>query len=238
MEQIIEFCNSIQGVLVAILAVLGSCIILIDRIKELIEKIRSLFSKKEEKMKNDKSNRVVKSKRVKSANVYFRIFMSSFLFLFGVGILVVCATKEPLPLNVKLTNAVWEAYNNGNFEQAIRKADECIDEFEPSALREQNDLERSNASLPPVGKVAEEEKEKITKRGLLNDVATCWFLKGRSLERLGRTQEAIQAYCKAAKYSYARTYDPDLNEFWSPSQTASDRISFLKGKCEQQEEKN
>jgi hypothetical protein len=67
----------------------------------------------------------------------------------------------------------------------------------------------------------------ILERGLLNDVGTCWFIKGRSLEKLERRQEAIQAYRRAERYTYARTYDPSWDGFWSPSQGAKDRRTYL-----------
>lgn len=173
-----------------------------------------------------------KPQGVQAVDIRIRIVLCIVFVSIGFAILGVNATTEPLPPNVRLTNAAWKAYDNGEYRQAIKKAEECIDEFQPSALREQKELERNNTVLPPVGKVGEAVKNVILNRGLLNDVATCWFIKGQSLERLGTIQEAIQAYSKAVRYTHARTYDPSWSGFWSPSQTASDRISYLKGNCE------
>jgi tetratricopeptide (TPR) repeat protein len=138
--------------------------------------------------------------------------------------------SEDGPLNVRLTNAVWKAFNAKDYHRAIKRADECIDEFEPAALREQRDLEEKNTPPFPEGKVDENTKSALLKRGLLNDVATCWFIKGRSLEKVGKKQEAINAFKHAERYSYARTWDPELQGFWSPEKGAKERRLYLEGK--------
>ncbi len=164
--------------------------------------------------------------------ILFTLFIIIGFFSVGCEKPIVKPMTEGQPLNVKLTNAAWTALDNKQYDKAIQIAEDCIDEFEPTALRMQKELERNNTPSPSVGKVSRDEREKIFNRGLLNDVATCWFIKGRSLEKLGKTQEAIRAYCKTVSYTYARTYDPSWDGFWSPSQAASDRISYLKGSCE------
>lgn len=136
-------------------------------------------------------------------------------------------TQTPLPLNAELTNAAWEAFNKGNFEEAISSAQKCIAEFKGSADREQKELESAKAPLPQKGSVPEEIKKVIWARGLLNDVATSYYIKGRSAESLGRIEEAKQSYKEATKYTYARCWDPK-GWFWSPSEAAQDRLSILK----------
>ncbi len=155
-------------------------------------------------------------------NDFLRIFLIVFSVLIFVGISVAGD-----PINVRMTTAAWKAFNDKKYEDAIKKAEECIDEFEPTALRQQKELEESKISLPPVGKVEKTQEDVIFSRGLLNDVATCWFIKGRSLEKLKRTEEAIHAYKKAEGYTYARTWDTNWEGFWSPSKTAKDRRFFL-----------
>lgn len=149
------------------------------------------------------------------------------LILVSALIFTVRATQTPLPLNAELTNSAWEAFNKGNFEQAISAARKCINKFKGGADREQNELESSKSSLPPKGSVSEEIKKVIWARGLLNDVATCYFIKGRSAENLGRIDEARQSYQEASKYTYARCWDPK-GWFWAPSEAAQDRLSTLK----------
>lgn len=133
--------------------------------------------------------------------------------------------KQNEPENVQLTNAAWDAYNRSDFEQAIKAADKCIDEFQGDADRKQASLEGEHPTIP-VGKVSKDEKKKILANGVLNDVATCFFIKGRSAENLKRMDDAKQAYKAAAKYIYARTWDPK-GWFWSPADAASDRLKRL-----------
>jgi len=130
-------------------------------------------------------------------------------------------------LNVELTTAAWTAFNKGDFVGAIANAEKCIGEFRGAADRKQAELEKSKAPPPPTGAVSDEEKKAIFARGLLNDVATCFFIKGRSAENLGRKDEARQAYESASKYTYGRCWDTK-GWFWSPAEASMDRLATLK----------
>lgn len=130
-------------------------------------------------------------------------------------------------LNTVLTSQAWEAYNRGDYKAAIESADRCINEFLGRAMREQEELEAKNTPLPPIGAVSDQERQVIFARGLLNDVATCLYIRGRSLEAEGKREEAGKVYERAAKYTYARCWDPK-GWFWSPSEGARDRLRMLK----------
>jgi len=155
-------------------------------------------------------------------NIFFIICVLFICLIFPIK-----AFSQNDPLNVRLTNAAWRAFGAKDFNGAIKNAEECIDEFQPAALREQEQLEKDETPAFPVGKVDKETEKTLLRRGLLNDVATCWFIKGRSLEKLGRTQEALNAFRQAEKYTYARTWDDQGKVFWSPAEGAKDRIRFL-----------
>jgi hypothetical protein len=62
----------------------------------------------------------------------------------------------------------------------------------------------------------------------LNDVGTCWFIRGRSLEKMRRNSEAKTAYGAAAKYTYARCWDPDGQAYWSPAEAAAERLEVMR----------
>lgn len=136
------------------------------------------------------------------------------------------AADAPKGLNEKATAAAWEAFNNNKFEPAITNAELCIEEFRGAANRIQAKLEKEKADIPN-GPVTEEQKKKIRENGLLNDVATCYFIKGRAAEKLQRKEDAKKAFQQAKKYSYARAWDP-AGWFWSPAEAASDRLEELK----------
>lgn len=159
----------------------------------------------------------------------------TFTALAGASLLILsCAllltrafSAEKNALNVELTTAAFEAFNNGNFERAIANAEKCIAEFDGAANREQASLEKLKAPLPPTGSVEDVEKSAILERGLLNDVATCYYIKGRSAENLGLVDKARQAYEAASKYTYARCWDPK-GWFWSPAEASQNRLAKLK----------
>jgi hypothetical protein len=150
------------------------------------------------------------------------------LVFVGVGILGGrYVIGQTLPPNARLTKEAWDAFNKGEWRTAIRKAEECIDRFQDQADDQQKQLETDHVTVPN-GVVPKEEKEEILRRGPLNDVATCFFIKGQAAEKLGQNGEAKQAYEAAAKYTYARCFDPSWNGFWSPSEAANGRLKRLK----------
>ena len=130
-----------------------------------------------------------------------------------------------------LKNA-WDAFNNKNYLKAIEFSNQCIDDFGRIALRKQKELDSLKIPAPPVGKVNDAEKRAIFERGLLNDVATACWIKGRSAEYLyrkgGKNNEqykkmAEEAYRETCKYKFGRTWDPQ-GWFWSPCQSANERL--------------
>ena len=144
--------------------------------------------------------------------------------------------KSNQPLNVQYTSAAWNAFNAAKYEEAIRLAGQCINEFRHNADRMQSELKKKNPNPLPVGKVSDTERDAILNNGPLNDVATCYFIQGEAYKKLSDQAEgeekqrallqAKAAYEKAAPYTYARTWDPN-GWFWDPSQTAIDRLSDL-----------
>ena len=135
----------------------------------------------------------------------------------------VAADKAP---HEALTGKAWEAFNRRDDKKAIEVADECIKEFYEEAVKLQRQLVMRKVS-PPTGSVSEREKAAVFKNGLLNDVATCLFVKGRAAERIGDKKTAIAAYTTATKLDRGRCWDNN-GWFWSPAEGAADRLSDLR----------
>ncbi len=134
------------------------------------------------------------------------------------------APAQNQPSNVRLTAAAWTAFLNKDWKLAISKADDCIRRHRLTADRLQANLEQSRAPAPPTGPATPEEIKAIFARGPLNDVATCWLIKAWALVQLQLRADAEKAYAAAAKYTYARCWDPPPNGwFWSPAEEASYR---------------
>jgi len=111
-----------------------------------------------------------------------------------------------------------------SFILAVTNAQLVIDGFAGAAMVQQQTLERDNVPLPPTGAVPAEQRNPIFARGVVNDVGTCYFINGRSLEYLGQIAQAMVAYQAATNYPYARTWDPRGQIFWSPAEAAAGRL--------------
>jgi len=129
----------------------------------------------------------------------------------------------------------WAAMNQSNHQQALEAAEECIDQFSARALRDETALETVQERAPATGPVESAfDKKKIFDRGVLNDVAASYFVRGQAAERLlKKTQNkrykqiAAESYTAAARLKYGRCWDPG-GFFWSPAEAASDRLIALK----------
>jgi len=150
------------------------------------------------------------------------------IILIATTIFGICADKAPpgpKPLNEVATAGAWDALNKEKFDEAIKAADKCIEEFLPAAKRIEEELEKKKESTPN-GVVNESEKAKVFANGLLNDVGTCLFIKGRSLEKLNKKDAAKAAYVLTKSLKHARSWDP-AGWFWSPAEAAADRLALL-----------
>jgi hypothetical protein len=155
------------------------------------------------------------------------VFAGVLLLTFsGIVFAVRWISAKNQPLNVTLTTRAWNALNKSDYAAAISIADDCAQRFKGAADREEATVEHNGTPLPPIGRVPEAERSAIFDRGVLNDLAACFFIKGEAANKLGRKNDAVAAYSEAARYKYARVFDP-LGFFWSPSEQASDRLRDL-----------
>lgn len=152
-------------------------------------------------------------------------FLANILIVVSFGVTSLQAEEQCL-------KDTWRAFNHKEYQNAIKFADQCIENFGKAADREQEKLDKDKEPLPPTGAVSDAEKDKIFKRGVLNDVAAAYFIKGRSAEYLylekgaeasAYKEMAEKAYEAACRYKHARTWDPQ-GWFWSPCEAASDRL--------------
>lgn len=124
------------------------------------------------------------------------------------------------------TAKAWGEFNGERHAKAIEFADKCIDEFLEAALEMEKDLAK-RAVRPPTGAVTDDEKKTVFENGLLNDTATCLFIKGKAAEAAGDKKAAVAAYSQALKLTRGRCWDPK-GWFWSPAEGASDRLDVIR----------
>ena len=163
---------------------------------------------------------------------YNKGFLSSGILLIICGVTFFWLRSiyaQEVPLNQELTSAAWKSYEEEKYDEAISKAEECIDTFVGQAEIAQEELIKNKVPEPPTNPKNEKEKQEIFSRGLLNDVGACYFIVGQSFEKLGNTEKAIVAYKEAKKLVHAMVWD-SKGWFWNVSKAAAGRIRVLEKK--------
>jgi hypothetical protein len=133
-------------------------------------------------------------------------------------IIAVCLGQE------QCLKDAWRLYTRKNWDTAINHAGNCVALFNSKAIAIQDTLKMAKCNLPtnydkPHGLRAQ-QKEEIFSHGLLNDVATSYWIIGMSNIHLNRIAEARTAFQKAISLSFGLCYDPMGDFFWSPSESA------------------
>jgi tetratricopeptide (TPR) repeat protein len=114
-----------------------------------------------------------------------------------------------------LTVKAWEALGKDDHKGVELYAKKCIALYEAKALEQQASL----TDFAP--------KERAFDYWALNDVATSYFILGRSYQTRGDVKEAETAFkAIVEKFSYAQCWDPK-GWFWKVAQGAQDRLNTL-----------
>ena len=122
-----------------------------------------------------------------------------------------------------LTTNAWNAYNAGDYMAVLKYTEKCIELYEEQAVEMQAALKNEPARR------GQKSAEEIHANWALNDVGTSYFIRGETLFKLGRKEEALAAY-KAVmnQFNYAQTWDPK-GWFWSPAEAANPKVTQLSG---------
>jgi len=114
-----------------------------------------------------------------------------------------------------LTTKAWEALGRQDHAAVAAFVGKCRELYEAEAIKQQAAL---RDYLPA---------EKGHDAWALNDVGTCCFIEGQSLEKLGKKKEAVAAYRRVAKdLAFAQCWDPK-GWFWKPAEAATKRLAEL-----------
>jgi hypothetical protein len=115
-----------------------------------------------------------------------------------------------------LTTKAWEALGEDKEKEAIAYADKCIELYTKEALKMQKGL-KEFANDSEAGKL-----------WALNDVGTCYFIKGKALAKQKKAKDAIVAYTYLKdRLGYSQCWDTN-GWFWHPAESAVDEIADLK----------
>ncbi|MCK5706036.1 MAG: tetratricopeptide repeat protein [Candidatus Aureabacteria bacterium] len=111
-----------------------------------------------------------------------------------------------------LTLKAWKMLEAKNFTQAIKLTDKCISIFNNQAKQQQKSL-----TYYP--------SETANSYWALNDVATCFFIKGKSLLNIDKDDEAKEIFLMIIKnYGFSQCWEPELNIFWKVADAAKDQL--------------
>jgi hypothetical protein len=128
-------------------------------------------------------------------------------------------------VNASLTKSAWDAFNRGDYGQAIGLAEKVINEFSKEADRLQQRVTDTTATEDDSNP---SRRQAILARGPLNDVATSYFIVGRSAEYLNNKQLAVSAFSRARLYTHARALNTSGTGFWSPAEAAGKALEGLR----------
>ena len=221
-----EFLTSFDATLIMISSFLSGIILFLSAFSKTIKlclkikkNLQHLFSK-EKNIKDQNIERKMNRINYKPLVIgLFLLAVSGSIFSYRYS------EAQNIPLNQKLTKEAWDCFNNSDYEEAIKKTNECIGLFRGQAEIKQEELEKLNVHKPSVTPSDKERKE-IFSRGLLNDVATCYYIKGLCYKKLSNNEDATKSFLNAKKFSYAMCWDPQ-GWFWNISEAASGKLREL-----------
>jgi hypothetical protein len=114
-----------------------------------------------------------------------------------------------------LTTKAWGALASKNYAHALVYTGKCIELYAAKAKEMQDGLE---APAPA---------DTASSLWALNDVGTCYYIRGQIYEAQSKTAEAVAAYKTLIdEFSFAQTWDTK-GWFWSPAGAAKQRVQVL-----------
>ncbi len=159
--------------------------------------------------------------------------------------LCLCAGLTALPLGINFVNAeeepvqvsehpmtskecvhrAWEASGRGDLKVLDDLVKKCFEVYGGKA----NELQSQLTSFPQRG---EEDTYQI-----LNDVATCLFIRAEAYMNQGKTEEAVVLFQEIIDdYSWAEGWDPSRGSYWSIAEKSQDSLAVIQGKVPEIEE--
>lgn len=118
--------------------------------------------------------------------------------------------------SVTLTSKAWGALAEKNENAVAAYTKKCIELYGQKASEQQASL----TDFAPIDQAFD--------YWALNDVATCYFILGKSYKDQGKPEKAKEAFKKiVSDYSYAQCWDDKSKAHWKVAQAAQDQLSTL-----------
>lgn len=143
------------------------------------------------------------------------------LMLFGIAAQPLAAESDAVAADygdyasVTLQVKSWEALGDRRFDDVLTYTAKCLELYEEEARKMQASLSERPSS------------DVVNDYWALNDVGTCYFIRGEALTKLKRNEEALAAF-KTLKDDlyYAQAWDP-RGWHWTPADAAYTKIAML-----------
>lgn len=147
-----------------------------------------------------------------------RILVTMLSFVFACGVRF-AACEEEKPSSGDLIVKAWEAHGKKDVEATFTYTNKLIELYKEQADKQQASLKALPKNRPDIEAV-----------GVLNDVATAYFIQGESYRNQGKNEEAIEKFkVVVEKYNHAQAWDP-RGWFWHIAKAAQESIDKLEGR--------
>lgn len=114
-----------------------------------------------------------------------------------------------------LTTYAWEALTRKDYDGVYAYTNKCIELYKGKAMV----MQAAMTDYAPKGSEFD--------YWALNDVGTCYFIKGMALKEQGKLDEAKEVFNVVIKeFSYAQCWDPK-GWFWKPAVGAKDQLKLI-----------
>jgi len=112
----------------------------------------------------------------------------------------------------------WETLGEGEYEDAVKYTEKCVELYEDEARKMQASLSAKPSS------------DVVNDYWALNDVGTCYFIMGEALMKLRKNAEAMAAFKVVRDDLYwSQAWDPK-GWHWAPADAAYPKIEMLEAK--------
>lgn len=147
------------------------------------------------------------------------------VLLVSSGVLLSSVLGQQKKESSKYVSEAWAELGQRNFDKVMEITDKCIENYS----------EKANKQASQLNAFPEEGKE--DKYQAMNDVATCYFIRGEAYMRQEQKEKSKEVFSMIIeKYPYAQAWDP-RGWFWSLKEKSEITLKKLEtGKVEEIEE--
>ena len=120
--------------------------------------------------------------------------------------------------SVTLQVKAWDALGEGRYEDSVKYTEKCAELYEAEARKMQASLSAKPSS------------DVVNEYWALNDVGTCYFIRGEALTKLKKNEQALAAFeVLRDDLYYAQAWDPK-GWYWAPADAAYPKIEMLEAR--------